>query len=72
MKYVGKDAYKKEKALNLREKEKKLAENLRDTRKSRNFASAFRRNRCCLGRSVAKSMLRRNDKQFLILYKKWI
>ncbi len=50
----------------------KLSENLRDKGKSRNFAPAFRRNRCCQGRSVAKSMLRRNDKQFLILYKKWI
>ncbi len=48
----------------------KLSENLRDKGKSRNFAPAFRRNRCCQGRSVAKSMLRRNDKQFLILYKK--
>ena len=33
---------------------KKVSENLRDTRKSRNFAPAFRRNRCCLGRSVAR------------------
>ena len=33
---------------------KKVSENLRDTRKSRNFAPAFRRNRCCLGRRVAR------------------
>ena len=33
---------------------KKVSENLRDKRKSRNFAPAFRRNRCCLGRSVTR------------------
>ncbi len=33
---------------------KKVTENLRDTRKSSNFAPAFRRNRCCLGRSVVQ------------------
>ena len=49
---MGKDVDKKEKELNLREKRKKVTENLRDTRKSSNFAPAFRRNRCCLGRSV--------------------
>ena len=38
----------------LRGNRKKVSENLRDTRKSRNFAPAFRRNRCCLGRSVAQ------------------
>ena len=54
MKSVGKDVDKKEKELNLREKRKKVTENLRDTRKSSNFAPAFRRNRCCLGRSVAQ------------------
>ena len=54
VKSVGKDVDKKEKELNLREKRKKVAENLRDTRKNRNFAPAFRRNRCCLGRSVTR------------------
>ena len=38
----------------LRGNRKKVSENLRDKRKSRNFAPAFRRNRCCLGRSVAR------------------
>ena len=38
----------------LRGNRKKVSENLRDTRKSRNFAPAFRRNRCCLGRSVVQ------------------
>ncbi len=38
----------------LRGYRKKVSENLRDTRKSRNFAPAFRRNRCCLGRSVVQ------------------
>lgn len=33
---------------------KKVSENLRDTRKSSNFAPAFRRNRCCLDRSVVQ------------------
>ena len=54
VKSVGKDVDKKEKELNLREKRKKVTENLRDTRKSSNFAPAFRRNRCCLGRSVVQ------------------
>lgn len=54
MKSAGKDVDKKEKELNLREKRKKVTENLRDTRKSSNFAPAFRRNRCCLGRSVVQ------------------
>ena len=54
VKSMGKDVDKKEKELNLREKRKKVTENLRDTRKSSNFAPAFRRNRCCLGRSVVQ------------------
>ena len=33
---------------------RKMVENLRDRRKKRNFAPAFRRNRCCLGRSVVQ------------------
>ena len=50
----------------LRGNRKKVSENLRDTRKSRNFAPAFRRNRWH-GLTSGSSMLRWNDKQYLII-----
>lgn len=72
MKSVGKDVDKKEKELNLREKRKKVTENLRDTRKVVTLHPLFGVTAVVWAEVLSKSMLRWNDKQFLILYKKWI
>jgi len=45
---------------------KKVSENLEETRKSCNFAPAFRRNRWH-GLTSGSTMLRWNDKQYLII-----
>ena len=45
---------------------RKMVENLRDRRKKRNFAPAFRRNRRH-GLTSGSTMLRWNDKQYLII-----
>ena len=45
---------------------RKMVENLRDRRKKRNFAPAFRRNRWH-GLTSGSTMLRWNDKQYLII-----
>lgn len=47
-------------------KKKKVSENLEETRKSCNFAPAFRRNRWH-GLTSGSTMLRWNDKQYLII-----
>ena len=49
---------------------RKVSENLRDTRKSSNFAPAFGVTAVVWAEVLSKSMLRWNDKQFLIFIQK--
>lgn len=56
----------------LRGNRKKVSENLRDKRKVVTLHPLFGVTAVVWAEVLSKSMLRWNDKQFLILYKKWI